>query len=267
MRDTTQLHPRLQLKITQFLTECNKQGYRVRIGECLRTATEQDELYAKGRTKPGYIVTNAKGSSYSSMHQWGVAFDIIRNDGNEPYFDADGWFTKVGRIGQSIGLEWGGAWKSITDKPHFQLPDWGSTTTKLRQTYGTPDNFKKTWDNSILKEGQQSLDDLKKLANALSKPKEFGTETEKTKFKVLKTMYLRTEPTNDKHKVKFTSLKDSIKNKCTIDSSGDAKIEKGSIITRVRRFKESEGNIWYQMSAGYWIYFKQNGEKRLEEVK
>ena len=31
------------------------------------------------------------------------------------------------------------------DKPHFQLPDWGSTTKELKQQYGTPDEFEKTW--------------------------------------------------------------------------------------------------------------------------
>lgn len=37
----------------------------------------------------------------------------------------DGSFSKVGAIGVSIGLEWGGNWKSLTDRPHFQLPRLG----------------------------------------------------------------------------------------------------------------------------------------------
>ena len=51
----------------------------------------------------------------------------------------------VGKIGESIGLEWGGSWKSIVDKPHFQLPDWGSTPAKLKAKYGTPEKFIATW--------------------------------------------------------------------------------------------------------------------------
>ena len=45
----------------------------------------------------------------------------------------------------SWDLAWGGDWKSIIDKPHVYLPDWGSGTGILKQKYGTFENFKKTW--------------------------------------------------------------------------------------------------------------------------
>ena len=125
MRDITLCHPRLQALAAELIRKCADQGLQIKIGETLRTTAEQDALYAQGRTKPGKIVTNAKGSSYSSYHQWGVAFDIYRADGCGAYYDKDGFFSKVGAIGVSIGLEWGGNWKSLTDRPHFQLPDWG----------------------------------------------------------------------------------------------------------------------------------------------
>jgi len=145
-RNISQLHPTLQEKISELKKICKKQGLIICISECLRTVEEQNDLYAKGRTdKTCGIVTNAKGSSYSSMHQWGVAFDFYRNDGKGAYYDSDGFFSKVGKIGQSIGLEWGGSWKSIKDTPHFQLPNWGSGTSKLKKLYGTPDRFMKTW--------------------------------------------------------------------------------------------------------------------------
>lgn len=144
-RDITKLHPELQKKIKYLKELCEKKGLYIGIGECYRTVAEQNSLYAKGRTEKGNIVTNAKGSSYSSMHQWGVAFDFYRNDGKGAYYDADGFFTKVGKVGQSIGLEWGGSWTSIKDKPHFQLKDWGSTPAKLKKQYGTPEKFIKTW--------------------------------------------------------------------------------------------------------------------------
>lgn len=156
MRDTTALHPTLQKKITQLIAACKKEGITIKIGECVRTVAEQDALYAKGRTAAGSIVTNAKGSSYSSMHQWGVAFDFylamdVDGDGNtsdDAFNNATGLFNKVGKIGQSLGLEWGGSWTSIKDLPHFQLPDWGSTATKLKSTYKSPEAFKKTWSKS-----------------------------------------------------------------------------------------------------------------------
>lgn len=144
-RDIKLLYPPLQYKCIHLVDECKRRGYKIGISETFRTVAEQNDLYAKGRTKPGSIVTNCKGTSYSSMHQWGVAFDFYRNDGKGAYYDKDGFFDAVGKIGQELGLEWGGSWKSFVDKPHFQLPDWGSTSTKLKAIYGTPDNFKKTW--------------------------------------------------------------------------------------------------------------------------
>lgn len=148
MRDIKMCHPELQEKAEQLISVCKKQGLIICISECYRTVAEQDALYAKGRTEPGNIVTNAKGSSYSSHHQWGTAFDFYRNDGKGAYNDSDGFFSRVGNIGKRIGLEWGGDWKSPVDKPHFQLPYWGSTTTQLKKLYGIPDKFKQTWKES-----------------------------------------------------------------------------------------------------------------------
>lgn len=144
-RDISLCHPELQKKAEKIVSACRGQGLLIGIGECYRSIAEQDALYAKGRTAPGSIVTNAKGSSYSSHHQWGTAFDIYRNDGTGVYNNNDGFFDLVGTIGVKIGLEWGGNWKSPVDKPHFQLPYWGSTTITLKNLYGTPEEFKKTW--------------------------------------------------------------------------------------------------------------------------
>lgn len=155
MRDISQLHPKLQRIICALKTECENQGLKIGISECLRTSEEQDKLYAKGRTQKGSIVTNAKGSSYSSMHQWGVAFDFYRNDGKGAYENCDGFFEKVGKIGKYIGLEWGGDWKTIKDLPHFQLPEWGSTAAKLKSMYKTPENFFKTWEETPMTEQER----------------------------------------------------------------------------------------------------------------
>lgn len=143
--NVSDIHPKLRMLQKKLIEECKNQGLLVRITQEIRTVEEQDRLYSQGRTVSGNIVTNAKGSDYSSHHQWGTAFDFCRNDGKDPYYDEDRFFDKVGEIGKSIGLEWGGDWKSPVDKPHFQLPDWGSTTKVLKQKYGTPDEFEKTW--------------------------------------------------------------------------------------------------------------------------
>lgn len=141
--DRSLLHPKLDYLLTKLLTECAEKGIYLIITEGFRTKAYQDQLYAKGRTAPGKIVTNAKGSTYSSQHMWGTAFDIAINDSNLLYDAAT--IKKVAGIAKSLGLSWGGDWASIVDTPHFYLKKWGSTATKLKQLYSTPDKFKKTW--------------------------------------------------------------------------------------------------------------------------
>lgn len=147
-------HPVLQEQAGKWMTQCEQAGIVVRIGECLRTVAEQDSLYEQGRTKPGQIVTNAKGSSYSSQHQWGIAFDFylqmdVDGDGatsDDAFNDSTKLFEQAAEIGKNMGLGWGGDWKSLVDKPHLYLPEWGSTTTKLKKLFGTPDTFMRTWE-------------------------------------------------------------------------------------------------------------------------
>ncbi len=141
-RDITLLHPEVQAIIPKFLNECKNRGLIVKTTDTVRTKAEQDKLYAQGRTKPGNIVTWVK-YPYSN-HNWGMAFDICRNDGKGAYNDSDGWFKKVGQVGKSFGLEWGGDWKDTPDKPHFELTKYGDTNTLVKK-YTTPENFKKTW--------------------------------------------------------------------------------------------------------------------------
>lgn len=142
-RDINQLHPQAKALAQKLVSECAAQGYVIKITDCVRDKAEQDALYAQGRTTAGNKVTNAKYPN--SMHNWGIAFDICRNDGKGAYYDADGFFKKVGAIGKKLGLEWGGDWTSPVDKPHFQLSGWGSTPKKLKAIYGTPEAYKKTW--------------------------------------------------------------------------------------------------------------------------
>lgn len=159
--DRSKLHPWLNYKLGLLLKECEKQGIYLIITEGFRTVAQQNALYAKGRDKNGKVigqtVTNARGNSYSSQHQWGIAFDVALNydvDGDGKVTD-DTWnskgFKKVAEIAKSpgVGLGWGGDWKSFPDTPHFYLKKWGSTTTTLKNQYGTPSKFKKTWRKTV----------------------------------------------------------------------------------------------------------------------
>lgn len=113
------IKPELQTLARKLLEECAKQGIWVLIYYGFRTRAEQEALYAQGRTKPGKIVTNAKPGT--SKHEIGEAIDCApvkdgKIDWNSPDFD------KIGAIGKSMGLVWGGDFTKIKDKPHFQLP-------------------------------------------------------------------------------------------------------------------------------------------------
>ena len=67
MRGLEYLTKKTRKKAKKLLKLCHKKGLCVFITETYRTTFEQDELYAKGRTKSGNIVTYCKGSDYSSM--------------------------------------------------------------------------------------------------------------------------------------------------------------------------------------------------------
>lgn len=122
------LHPKLRdeaLDIYQEICHALKGKAECRFTFTLRTFAEQNELFAKGRTKPGTIVTRAKGGQ--SWHNYGMAVDIVLLvDGKASWdiktdFDKDGrsdWMEVVD-IFKRYGWEWGGDWKFF-DPPHFQ---------------------------------------------------------------------------------------------------------------------------------------------------
>jgi len=92
------------------------------ITDTYRTAEQQRDLYAKGRTKPGKTVTNAKpGESY---HNYGLAFDVYFNAGSkiDNTVDLSRTMTAdIAKYAEKLGLSWGGSWESFKDYPHFEL--------------------------------------------------------------------------------------------------------------------------------------------------
>ena len=97
-------------------------GIAIKIISGTRTYDEQNALYEQGRSRPGRIVTNARGG-YSN-HNFGIAFDIGVFEGAR-YIGESPAYKAVGALGIQLGLEWGGNWKTIQDEPHFQLrPAW-----------------------------------------------------------------------------------------------------------------------------------------------
>ena len=237
MRDITALHPDLQEKVYQFKALCEKNGLKAGIGECLRTVAEQDALYAIGRTKPGTRVTNARGSTYSSQHQWGIAFDFYRNDGTGAFNTAGGFFDQAGALAKSIGLGWGGDWKSPVDKPHLYLPWWGNTPLRLKSEYGTPERFRATWQ-------KKPVFEINKIYAA------------KAGF------YLWKRPGAEK--VRYEVLSDKMKKKCS-KKKKHALLKKGAKF-RLMETKRAGTDVWGKIKAGYWIRIARNGKSRIHMI-
>lgn len=123
------LLPAAQAKAREFMAACLAAGISLKIISGTRTYAEQNALYEHGRTKSGPIVTNARGGY--SWHNFGIAWDIGIFDGIR-YLEESPLYAKAGAIGKSLGLEWGGDWKSIQDEPHFQLKT-GLTLAQMRE--------------------------------------------------------------------------------------------------------------------------------------
>lgn len=112
------LHPYVKQLALKFLDECKKQNFPIQIYFTFRTIDEQNRLYAKGRTTRGPKVTNARGGY--SYHNYGLAFDAAPLVNGKIDWENESLFERMGIIGQSVGLEWGGNWKSFKDTPHLQ---------------------------------------------------------------------------------------------------------------------------------------------------
>ena len=105
----------------------------------LRTTAEQRAIYAKGRTKPGPIVTKADGVKNLSNHQdeadgkkdgLGSAVDLypfflgkVQVDHKDTVARLRDIAAHIKKTANELGIaiEWGGDWVKMFDPPHFQL--------------------------------------------------------------------------------------------------------------------------------------------------
>jgi len=128
-RRLKQLHPALAAAVRATIADLADKGTVVEVVQGLRTFEEQDALYAKGRTAPGQIVTQARGGE--SNHNFGLAVDLCPFTNDKPDWNAPmAVWAAIGTAAMAHGLEWGGQWKKFLDKPHVQLP---SMTVRARR--------------------------------------------------------------------------------------------------------------------------------------
>lgn len=115
------LMPKAQISARQFMQLATHAPFQVKLLSGTRTYAEQNVLFGQ---RP--VVTKARGGQ--SNHNFGIAWDVgIFVDGSyytgrnakedKAYVD----LSKIIMPTLSKDIEWGGAWKSITDKPHYGL--------------------------------------------------------------------------------------------------------------------------------------------------
>lgn len=121
-RSIDELLPPVADRCRKLLAECERRGIDLLITSTYRDFESQDRLYQQGRLLPGQIVTYAKAGD--SWHNWRRAFDVVPLRNGKPVWGTRGLdrelWMKVGEIGESCGLEWGGSWDRHPDFPHFQ---------------------------------------------------------------------------------------------------------------------------------------------------
>lgn len=127
-RKLEDLHPVVQEICNKHIAACKAKGLTIQVTNTLRDAEYQAYLYSLGRTKPGSIVTNMQ---LIGPHAFGLAYDIVPVINGKAVWDRYDLWKIAGEEGKKLGLTWGGDWKSIVDKPHFEYTG-GLTSSQLR---------------------------------------------------------------------------------------------------------------------------------------
>jgi peptidoglycan L-alanyl-D-glutamate endopeptidase CwlK len=116
------LLPKVRPVMEAFVLEAKKH-FQEKGVDCVviagtRTWAEQDAIYAQGRTKPGPIVSRARGGE--SRHNFCLAIDLgLFKDGK--YLGTHPLYKDLkGIVAKFPALEWGGNWKFV-DEPHVEF--------------------------------------------------------------------------------------------------------------------------------------------------
>ena len=124
-RQLDALAPPVYRAALAFIERCNVVGLHVLIYCTMRDDAEQATLYARGRTEPGAIVTNARpGQSLHNPQRDGRAwaFDAVPMLAGKPLWADEGALMLMGAAGERAGLEWAGRWRGkLRERVHFQI--------------------------------------------------------------------------------------------------------------------------------------------------
>ncbi len=137
----TELHPTVAEKRDELIERAADKGIDVVITEGFRTIEEQEEIYERGRSEDGDIVTYAEGGE--SYHNYGLAIDFaLRNKNGDIIWDTeydgndngDSDWMEVVDIAKELGFDWGGDWRRFKDYPHLQM-DLGYSIRELKNGF------------------------------------------------------------------------------------------------------------------------------------
>lgn len=125
-RSIEDLHPVLKPLAEEFVKRCEAAGVPVKIYMTWRSPEEQNELFKQGRTKPGRVVTYARGGK--SDHNFmldgkpaSLAFDAVPLVDGKAAWKRYDLFNRMGKIAADLGILWGGSWENFKDSCHFYI--------------------------------------------------------------------------------------------------------------------------------------------------
>lgn len=132
-RSIDDCHPIVAAMLRECVAGWQAVGLDVLVTCTYRDGAEQDALFARGRTLPGAVVTNARaGQSAHNFTQHGrpasLAFDVVPLVNGKPEWSTKGpageaW-RAVARVAKAAGLAWyGDPGQPFKEFPHFEHPN------------------------------------------------------------------------------------------------------------------------------------------------
>jgi len=132
-----------RIKASLAISELKRTGIDHAVVYTFRTQAEQIALYAQGREpltvvnakrkecglyeliekENSYTVTNCDGIRHKSMHQTGIAIDVVPVENGKAIWpkNSDPRWLQIANAFIKQGFTWGGSWKDFPDMPHYQL--------------------------------------------------------------------------------------------------------------------------------------------------
>ncbi|QER38963.1 M15 family metallopeptidase [Acinetobacter suaedae] len=127
-RKWDKMNPRYKQRLLMVFKIMKEQhGYELVLLEGYRSPARQNMLAGNPNT--------TRARSYQSYHQFGLAADVaFKRNGKVVISERDPWamrgYELYGQVAESVGLTWGGRWKSIKDYGHTEYRMPGLKKTK-----------------------------------------------------------------------------------------------------------------------------------------